>query len=82
MISKQDFITLIDERVVKILSKRKGQVQFAKIPADYVSGKPSLLFDGETVATTKKYQVNADITLSPNDHVLVLNDVVICKIVR
>lgn len=54
------------------------------IPAGYAGGRPSILFDGETSATARAYPMNADLTLSPGDRVLVAmvgrGGVVLCRV--
>lgn len=60
--------------------------RLATIPPGYTTGRPTLIFDGETAATVKTYNVAQGLTLAPGDQVLVAmvrnGGVVICKIQR
>ena len=60
----------------------KKLVRFAKIDPAYASGKPKLVFDGETAATSKQYPYLASYTPAANDAVIVVHGVVVGKIVR
>lgn len=45
--------------------------KLATIPSGYVSGIPTLIFDGEGSATTRQYHYLSSYTPSANDRVLV-----------
>ena len=45
--------------------------QLATIPADYVSGRPHLIFDGEGTATVRTWPYLASYTPAATDRVLV-----------
>lgn len=48
----------IAEEVLRLLEatrKKERLVRFGTIPAGYVSGRPTVLFDGESAASTKTY---------------------------
>ncbi|GAA0313846.1 hypothetical protein GCM10008967_00420 [Bacillus carboniphilus] len=53
----------------------------AKVDPNYTSGRPSLVFDGETKPTVKKYTHLESYTPAPNDRVMVINNVIVGKIV-
>lgn len=59
----------------------KKLVQFAAIESGYVSGRPRLVFDGESVATVKAYPYISTYTPVAGDRVMVINDVIIGAIV-
>lgn len=54
----------------------KKLVQFAAIDSGYVSGRPRLIFDGESVATVKVYPYISTYAPVAGDRVMVINDVV------
>lgn len=58
-------------------------VQFAKVAADYVadSGRPRVIFDGETVVSGKAYPYLSTYTPAPGDRVMIVRGVIIGKII-
>lgn len=50
--------------------ENKPSFRIAKVPASYVSGRPSLVFDGETTASTKQYPYLSSYTPKAGDKVL------------
>ena len=56
-------------------------IRFAKIDPIYASGRPALIFDGETVATVKKYPYLSSYVPNPNDRVMLIKNVIIGKII-
>ncbi len=56
-------------------------VKFAKVDPNYSSGQPSLIFDGETVVTVKKYPYLSSYAPSANDRVMLIKNVIMGKIV-
>lgn len=56
-------------------------IRFAKVDPNYVSGRPALVFDGETTVTVKKYPYLASYTPAANDRVMLIKNVIIGKIV-
>lgn len=66
----------------RLLFNENGKlVQFAKVSDDYTSGRPTLVFDGETVATVKAYPYLASYTPLAGDRVMVVSGVIIGKII-
>lgn len=61
-------------------SKNDKLIRFATIASDYTSGRPTLIFDGETAATIKKYPYLASYEPSANERVMVVSGVVIGRI--
>lgn len=55
---------------------KKKVVKFAKIDSGYVSGRPQLIFDGETIKTLKQYPYIATYTPVSDDRVMVVHGVV------
>lgn len=55
---------------------KKNIVKFAKIESGYTTGRPQLIFDGETIATIKQYPYLATYTPAANDRVMVVHGVV------
>lgn len=77
--NQEQFLRIIDERIAK---QKEDIVKFAKVAPGYTSGRPSLIFDGETVATSKTYPYAVGLTLAANDEVCLLKGLIICKISR
>ncbi|GGD07732.1 hypothetical protein GCM10011389_14070 [Pontibacillus salipaludis] len=73
MINPEKFIEMFGNKEPEEL------VKLAQVDPDYTSGRPRLIFDGETVIS-KQYPYASSYTPSPNDRVLVLKGVVICAI--
>lgn len=75
-------IPTASEFVQNFLNKQeKNNVRLATVDPDYVSGRPSLIFDGETTATVKKYAHLESYAPAANDRVLLVENVIIGKIV-
>jgi len=55
-------------------------VQFATVDAAYNSGKPKLLFDGETAISTKGYEHLESFAPAGGERVMLINGVIIGKI--
>ena len=68
------------ERFVKMFGKKEEKkiVKFAQIAT--ADGRPTLLFDGETVPTTKKYPYLSTYTPEVGNRVMVVHGVVVGKI--
>lgn len=75
MMSPEEFIDAF-----KNPEKTEKIVRFAKIDPSYVSGKPSLVFDGEETATVKKYPYMSGYVPRANDRVMVIHGVILDKI--
>ena len=68
---------LTHERIKKNFhNDKKKTIKFAKIDSGYVSGRPQLIFDGETITTLKQYPYIATYTPVANDRVMVIHGVV------
>lgn len=61
--------------------KQEKIVQFAMVDPNYTSGRPRLIFDGESEVSGKAYPYLSSYTPQPNDRVMVVKGVVIGKIV-
>lgn len=57
--------------LVRSLNSQESPFALATIPGSYTSGQPTLIFDGETTATTRQYPRLASYTPAANDRVLV-----------
>jgi len=55
-------------------------IRFAKIDPIYTSGRPALIFDGETAATIKQYPYLESYTPMANDKVMLIKNVIIGKV--
>lgn len=76
MIDVTGFLDLMDDK--------KGQnvrVQFGKIPSTYTSGRPTVILDGMTVPTVKKYPYLASYTPAANHRVMVVQGVIMGRII-
>ena len=56
-------------------------VRFATIDSGYISGRPTLIFDGESTATIKQYPYLSSYTPTAGDRVMVVNGVIIGNII-
>lgn len=76
MMKANDFVQMIfdDEPQQNI------KLRFAKVDPNYISGRPSLIFDGETTPTVKTYLFLTSYQPKPNDRVMVLNNIILGKI--
>ncbi len=57
--------------IVRGKSKDSTAFRLGTIPSDHVSGRPKVLFDGETVASTRTYPYLSSYIPTANDRVLV-----------
>lgn len=72
----------VDEFVRMFSNEQKEKiVKFGKVDPNYISGRPSLIFDGETLPTIKKYPYLSSYTPSVNDRVMIVKGVIVGKIV-
>lgn len=74
MINPNEFVEMFGNK------KQEKLIRFAKVDPNYISGRPSLIFDGETVVTIKKYPYLSSYLPQPNDRVQVIGGVVQGKI--
>ncbi|MGG3737527.1 hypothetical protein [Aeribacillus pallidus] len=61
--------------------KKEKLIQFARVDPDYTSGRPRLIFDGETSVSGKAYPYLSSYTPQPNDRVMLVKGVIVGKIV-
>lgn len=61
--------------------KQEKVVQFARVDPNYTSGRPRLIFDGESTVSGKAYPYLSSYTPQPNDRVMVVKSVVVGKVV-
>lgn len=64
----QDFVALIST-----LNKNTAQLSLGKIDPAYATGRPKIVFDGDTSASGKAYPYLSSYTPSANDRVLIAN---------
>lgn len=57
------------------------QIRFATIDSGYTSGRPSVIFDGESVATAKAYPYLSTYTPNAGDRVMLVHGVIVGKII-
>lgn len=70
-----------DEFKRLLFGDAKGNyVRFATIASGYISGRPTLIFDGESTATIKQYPYISSYTPTAGDRVMVVNGVIIGNI--
>lgn len=68
--------------ISNFMNKRKEKVvQFARVEPNYTSGRPRLIFDGETEVSGKAYPYLASYTPQPNDRVMLIRGVIMGKII-
>lgn len=59
----------------------KKVVKFATIDSEHTTGRPRLVFDGESVATVKAYPYLSTYTPTAGDRVMVVHGVVVGAII-
>ena len=64
MISPEDFLEIVKSGAKDV------QFKIGAIPGTYVSGRPTILFDGESAASTKTYPYLSSYTPTASDRVL------------
>lgn len=57
--------------IVKDSGQQKLLFRMGSIPSNYVSGRPSIVFDGETTASIRTYPYLSSYTPAPDDRVLI-----------
>jgi hypothetical protein len=62
-------------------SKIEKDIRFAKVDPGYSSGRPLLIFDGESVISGKSYPYLSSYTPAANDRVMILKGVIVGKII-
>ena len=66
----------VDRRI-----KQASPVKLGTIDPDYTSGRPSIVFDGESVPSVKQYPYLSTYTPQAGDRVMLIRNVVVGKIV-
>jgi hypothetical protein len=61
--------------------KQEKIIQFARVDPNYTSGRPRLIFDGETEVSGKAYPYLASYTPAADDRVMLVKGVIVGKIV-
>lgn len=61
---------MIDE-LIMLQASQSVSFRLGTIPGDYVSGRPTVQFDGESTASTRTYPYLASYTPAAGDRVLV-----------
>ena len=75
MLKSEKFITIFGNK------KSENSIRFAKVDPNYISGRPSLIFDGESIPTVKEYPYLGSYTPKANDRVMTVKGVIIGGIV-
>lgn len=75
MIKAEDLVQMFGNEEKEKIGK------FGKIDPGYVSGRPSILLDGETIATVKKYPYLSSYVPTANDRVMIIKGVIVGKII-
>lgn len=66
-ITPSEFIDL-----VKDVNKPESKFRFATVDPNYLSGRPQLIFDGETIMSQKKYPYLSSYIPAANDRVFLI----------
>lgn len=71
------------DEFVNMFKKQEQQriVRFAKIDSNYTNGKPKLIFDGEDVATIKRYPFLDSYDPVAGDRVMLIKNVIVGKVI-
>lgn len=75
MIKAEQFVEMFGNK------EQEKLIRFAKVDPNYTSGRPSLIFDGETNVTIKVYPYISSYVPSPNDKVMLVKGVIVGKII-
>ena len=70
MLKSEQFITIFRNE------KSENIIRFAMVDPNYISGRPSLIFDGESIPTVKKYPYLGSYTPKANDRVQIIGGVI------
>ncbi|AGE60793.1 hypothetical protein LEO2_30 [Bacillus phage Leo2] len=54
MMNSQDFVSIVNELIEK--NQPKGAYKIGRIPDNYSSGEPAIIFDGESSPSGKTYK--------------------------
>lgn len=82
-----NFLSDIIKAVLDFINSQPDKiiVKYAKIDPAYTSGRPKVIFDGETTATIKQYPYIASYTPTANDRIMLIGNgtalVVVGKII-
>lgn len=77
-----NLIKIIQEEVKKaIRDRKKVEVKYAKVDPAYASGRPYLIFDGESSLSGKTYPYLSSYSVAADDRVQVVDGVIQGKIV-
>lgn len=60
--------------------KKEVRVRFGTIPSNYTSGRPTVILDGNTGATVKKYPYLSSYTPAANHRVMIVQGVIMGRI--
>lgn len=74
MITVDDFLNLTSKDDDK---KKEISVKFGQIPSSYTSGRPTVILDGMTVATVKRYPYIGSYVPKANARVMIVQGVII-----
>lgn len=86
MINAEEFVRMFGkgksekDSTENIVNEQEIKIRLAKVDPNYVSGRPSLIFYGETTPTVRTFLFLTSYQPKPNDKVLVLNDIILGKI--
>lgn len=71
------------EELVNMFGNKPNEqiIKFGSIDSSYITGRPRILFDGESVVSGKQYLYLSSYSPSPGDRVIIVSGVVIGKIV-
>lgn len=71
MIDANDFLDLMDDKTPQV------SVKFGKIPSNYTSGRPTVVLDGMTIPTIKRYPYIGSYVPKANARVMIVQGVII-----
>lgn len=76
MIDASEFLDLMENG-----EGQNVRIQFGKIPSTYTTGRPTIMLDGMTVPTVKKYPYLSSYTPEANHRVMVVQGVIMGRII-
>lgn len=75
MIDVNDFLDLTEEKSPLV------SVKFGKIPSNYTTGRPTVILDGMTIPTVKRYPYIGTYVPKANHRIMIVQGVIMGNIV-
>lgn len=72
----------LDVEFIAMMKRLQNQktIKFATVDPEYTSGRPRVIFDGESTPTTKAYVYLSSYSPAANDRVAIIQNVIVGKL--